>query len=108
MKFQAQRAHAFFRQGRRTAAARRSPLDGRGGDHGAVYRALLRRMEADHFRVFEKEYRLNRLQKAGRVAGQLLRLSFEARSLISVTNVSMVTSTIDSARSGFSGQTTTL
>ena len=40
---------------------------------GSVYRGLLRRMERDKFRVFEKEYRLNKLEKAGRIAAQLLR-----------------------------------
>ena len=39
----------------------------------AVYRSLLQRMEHDGFRVFTKEYRLNRLQKAGHVVAQLLR-----------------------------------
>ena len=41
----------------------------------SVYRSLLKRMESDRFRVFEKDYRLNKLEKAGRVLGQLLRLS---------------------------------
>ena len=39
----------------------------------SVYRALLRRMQADRFRVFEKDYRLNKLEKAGRILGQLLK-----------------------------------
>ena len=38
----------------------------------AVYASLLRKIEADGFRVFEKEYRLSRLEKAGKVAGKLL------------------------------------
>lgn len=40
----------------------------------SVYRALLQRMERDRFRVFEKDYRLNKLEKAGRVVGQLWKL----------------------------------
>ena len=40
---------------------------------GSVYRALLNRMENDKFRVFEKDYRLSKLEKAGRVLGQLLK-----------------------------------
>jgi hypothetical protein len=40
---------------------------------GSVYRALLRRMERDKFRVFKKNYRLNKLQKAGRITAQLLK-----------------------------------
>jgi hypothetical protein len=45
----------------------------------SVYQALLRRMKADGFRVFEREYRLNRFEKCGRVAAQLLRVSLNAR-----------------------------
>jgi phytoene/squalene synthetase len=37
----------------------------------SVYRALLHRMEKDKFQVFQKEYRLSKLEKAGRIAGQL-------------------------------------
>jgi hypothetical protein len=39
----------------------------------AVYRSLLRRIERDRFRVFDKEYRLNRWQKGGHVIAQLLK-----------------------------------
>jgi phytoene synthase len=73
MDFQAQRARAYFsraadllpREDRRSMVAAEIM--------SAVYRALLQRMERDRFRVFEKEYRLNRWQKAGHVAGQLLK-----------------------------------
>jgi hypothetical protein len=37
----------------------------------SVYRALLSRMKSDGFRVFEKEYRLSKLEKAGRIAAKL-------------------------------------
>jgi hypothetical protein len=40
---------------------------------GSVYHALLRRMKLDGFRVLEKEYRLNRLQKAGWIAAELVK-----------------------------------
>jgi hypothetical protein len=40
---------------------------------GSVYRGLLRRMELDKFRVFEKEYRLGKLEKGSRVAAQMLK-----------------------------------
>ena len=40
---------------------------------GSIYRALLRRIELDNFRVFEKEYRLSKLEKAGRIAAQLFK-----------------------------------
>jgi phytoene synthase len=39
----------------------------------SVYGALLRRMERDKFRVFERNYRLNRFQKLLRVAPPLLK-----------------------------------
>ncbi len=73
MQFQAERAHRFFRD---AAAAlpeedRRSMVAAE--IMGSVYRSLLQQMERDGFSVFEKEYRLNRLQKAGRVALQLLK-----------------------------------
>lgn len=73
MKFEAARAHGFFdkaaellpREDRRSMVAAEIM--------GSVYRGLLKRMEADNFQVFTKEYRLNKLQKAGRIAGQLLK-----------------------------------
>ena len=73
MQFQADRAHAFYEQ-----AAALLPREDRRSMiaaeiMGSVYRALLRRMEADRFRVFEKDYRLNKLEKAGRILGQLLK-----------------------------------
>ncbi|MGI9089423.1 MAG: phytoene/squalene synthase family protein [Chthoniobacterales bacterium] len=72
MNFQAERAHALFakakallpREDRRAMIAAEIMA--------AVYHDLLHRMERDRFRVFEKEYRLNRLQKAGHVAARLL------------------------------------
>ena len=73
MEFQAQRSHAFY-----TKAATLLPPEDRRSMvaaeiMAAVYRDLLRRIERDRFRVFGKEYRLNRLQKAAHVASQLLR-----------------------------------
>ena len=73
MEFQAQRSHAFYDQ-----AAALLPREDRRAMvaaeiMAAVYRHLLRRIEHDQFRVFEKQYRLNRLQKAAHVAVQLLR-----------------------------------
>jgi 15-cis-phytoene synthase len=41
---------------------------------GSIYRGLLRRMELDKFRVFEKEYALGKLEKLGRITAQLLKL----------------------------------
>ena len=73
MEFQARRSHAFYDK----AATLLPPGDRRAmvaaEIMGAVYRDLLRRIERDRFHVFDKEYRLNRLQKAAHVAAQLLR-----------------------------------
>ena len=41
---------------------------------GSIYRGLLRRMELDKYRVFEKEYVLSKLEKVGRILAQLLKL----------------------------------
>ena len=73
MEFEAGRARQFF-----TRAAASLPREDRKSMvaaeiMGSVYRGLLRRMELDKFRVFEKEYRLNKLEKAGRIAAQLLK-----------------------------------
>ena len=73
MEHQAQRSHAFYAR-----AAALLPKEDRRAMvaaeiMGAVYRDLLRRIQRDRFLVFEKEYRLNRLQKALHVAAQLLR-----------------------------------
>jgi phytoene synthase len=73
MEFEAARAQEFFRQ-----AAVLLPREDRRSMvaaeiMGSVYRALLLRIELDKFRVFEKEYRLSKLEKAGRIAAQLVR-----------------------------------
>ena len=72
MGFEAARAREFF-----SHAAAALPREDRRAMvpaeiMGSIYRGLLRRIELDKFRVFEKEYRLSRLEKAGRIAGQLL------------------------------------
>jgi phytoene synthase len=74
MQFQAARSHALFDK-----AAALLPADDRRSMIAAeimasIYRALLRRIEADRFQVFTKEYRLTRLQKLGHVAAHVLRL----------------------------------
>jgi phytoene synthase len=71
MGFEADRARQFFagsaaslpREDRRSMIAAEIM--------GSVYRGLLRRMELDKFHVFEKQYRLSKLEKAGRIAAQL-------------------------------------
>jgi phytoene synthase len=74
MEFEASRAEGFFAQ-----AASLLPREDRRSMVAAeimasVYRALLKRMKADRFRVFDKEYRLSKLEKGSRIAGQFLRL----------------------------------
>jgi phytoene synthase len=73
MKYEAARARQFFaraaeilpREDRRSMVPAEIMASG--------YRARLARIEADNFRVFEKEYRLTKIQKATRVAAQLLK-----------------------------------
>ena len=79
MEFEASRAEEFF-----SRAAALLPREDRRSMVAAeimasVYQALLRRMKADRFRVFEKEYKLSKIEKSGRVAGQLLRLCLNAK-----------------------------
>ena len=78
MEFENERAEEFF-----SRAATLLPREDRRSMVAAeimasVYHALLRRMKKDRFRVFDKEYRLSKIQKSGRVAGQLLRLCLNA------------------------------
>jgi phytoene synthase len=73
MEFEAARAREFF-----SRAAAALPSEDRRAMVPAeimssIYRGLLRRMELDQFRVFEKEYRLSGLEKAGRIATQLFK-----------------------------------
>jgi 15-cis-phytoene synthase len=73
MKFEAQRSKDFFAR-----AATLLPPEDRQSMVAAeimasVYRALLQRMERDGFRVFEKDYKLGKFEKATRVITQLLK-----------------------------------
>jgi phytoene synthase len=72
MDFQTARARGFFQR-----AGELLPREDRRSMTAAeimasVYRSLLTRIQRDRFRVFQKEYRLNRLQKAAHVAAHLL------------------------------------
>jgi 15-cis-phytoene synthase len=73
MQFEASRAREFFSR----ALAELPPEDRHAMAPAeimaSIYRALLRRIELDKFRVFEKEYQLSKLEKAGRIATQLLK-----------------------------------
>jgi 15-cis-phytoene synthase len=73
MEFQARRARQFFAN-----AAAALPIEDRKAMTpaeimGSVYRGLLRRIELDKFRVFEKDYHLSKMEKAGRIAAQLFK-----------------------------------
>jgi phytoene synthase len=84
MEFEAWRAEDFFSK----AAALLPPEDRRSmvaaEIMASVYHALLRRMKSDRFRVFQKEYRLSKIEKGGRIAAQLLRLCLNAKRPASV------------------------
>jgi 15-cis-phytoene synthase len=74
LQFEADRARQFFAR-----AAEALPREDRHSMVAAeimssIYRGLLQRMELDKFRVFEKEYGLNKLEKAARITAQLLKL----------------------------------
>jgi phytoene synthase len=80
MEFEADRARQFFAR-----AAEVLPREDRRSMVAAeimasIYRGLLRRMELDKFRIFEKEYKLNKLEKAGRITGPLLKLCWMSRN----------------------------
>jgi 15-cis-phytoene synthase len=73
MEFQARRARQFFAN-----AAAALPAEDRSAMTpaeimGSVYRGLLRRIELDKFRVFEKDYQLSKMEKVGRIAAQLFK-----------------------------------
>jgi phytoene synthase len=71
MEFQAERAHSFFSQARRLLPPedRRSMIAAEG--MRAIYFDLLRRIEKDRFRVFDKMYCLTRLEKTVTILGQI-------------------------------------
>jgi 15-cis-phytoene synthase len=71
MQFQAERAYSFFREARRLLPAedRRSMVAAEG--MRAIYHALLRRIEKEHFRLFGTAYRLNHFEKAIILSGQI-------------------------------------
>jgi 15-cis-phytoene synthase len=71
MQFQAERAHSFFREAERLLPPedRRSMVAAEG--MRAIYHTLLRKIERDQFKLFEKRYQLSRLEKGMLVAGQI-------------------------------------
>ena len=74
MQFEADRAHEYF--GKAAALLpredRRSMISAQ--IMASIYLALLRQMERDHFRVFDRHYRLSKAAKFLHVGGELLKL----------------------------------
>jgi phytoene synthase len=74
MQFEADRAHEHF--GKAAALLpredRRSMISAQ--IMASIYLALLRQMERDHFRVFDRHYRLSKAAKFLHVGGELLKL----------------------------------
>lgn len=73
LEFQARRARQFFANAAAALPAEDRKAMAPAEIMGSVYRGLLRRIELDKFRVFEKEYRLSKMEKAGRIAAQLFK-----------------------------------
>jgi 15-cis-phytoene synthase len=84
MEFQVRRARQFFAN----AAAALPAEDRRAMTPaeimGSVYRGLLRRIELDKFRIFEKDYHLSKMEKTGRIAAQLFKSFLNATQRTSV------------------------
>jgi 15-cis-phytoene synthase len=73
MEFQARRARQFFVNADAALAAEERRAMTPAEIMGSIYRSLLRRIELDKFRVFEKDYQLSKIEKAGRIAAQLFK-----------------------------------
>jgi phytoene synthase len=71
MQFEAARAREFFARAAAVLPAEDRRTMAPAELMGSIYRALLRRIELDKFRVFEKEYRLSKLEKAVRITVQV-------------------------------------
>jgi len=73
MKFQARRARQFFANAAAALPAEDRKAMTPAQIMGSVYRGLLRRIELDKFRVFEKDYQLSKMEKAGRMVEELFK-----------------------------------
>jgi phytoene synthase len=73
MEFQARRARQFFANAAAVLPAEDRRAMTPAEIMGSVYRGLLWRIELDKFQVFEKDYQLNKMEKAGRIAAQLFK-----------------------------------
>jgi 15-cis-phytoene synthase len=73
MEFEAERAENFFAQARAAFPAQDRQSLVAAEIMRSVYYAILQRMKRDRFRVFEKEYRLSKLEKVSRIAAELVK-----------------------------------
>jgi 15-cis-phytoene synthase len=73
MQFEAARAREFFNRATAALPAEDRRAMAPAEIMGCIYRALLRRIELDKFRVFEKEYRLSKLEKTTRITAQVVK-----------------------------------
>jgi phytoene synthase len=73
MEFESERAENFFAQARQSLPAQDRQSLVAAEIMRSVYHAILQRMKRDRFRVFEKEYRLSKLEKISRIATELLK-----------------------------------
>jgi phytoene synthase len=73
MEFQARRARQLFANAAAVLPAEDRRAMTPAEIMGSVYRGLLWRIELDKFHVFEKDYQLNKMEKAGRIAAQLFK-----------------------------------
>ncbi len=73
MEFETSRAREFFSRAAAALPSEDSRAMAPAEIMASIYRGLLRQMELDKFRIFEKEYQLSKLEKAARIATQLLK-----------------------------------
>jgi len=84
MEFQARRARQFFANAEAALPAEDRKTMAPAEIMASVYRGLLRRIELDKFRIFEKHYHLTKMEKAGRIAAQLFKSFLNAPRRTSV------------------------
>ena len=72
MTFEAVRAENFFAEARKLLPPEDKSAMLPAEIMRSIYQSLLRRMKTDNFKVFEKDYGLSKLEKAGRVTVQVL------------------------------------
>ena len=84
MELQARRARQFFADAAAALPAEDRKAMTPAEIMGSVYRGLLRRIELDKFRIFEKNYELSKMEKAARIAAQLFKSFLNALRRTSV------------------------